>query len=378
MDADLSPLPNPPQPKPHALALKADDFRSLMASQGYPTYRADQVVQWVFEKRVWDPDQMSNLSRVIREGLKDFCSWDLPKITDQLESQDGSTKLLLDSQKGLIETVILRYEGRTSLCVSSQVGCKLACRFCQTGKLGFIRHLTCAEILAQYAIADQIVRQENRRISHVVFMGMGEPLDNYDHVVRAVNFLSNPVTESGYGLSRRNVTVSTSGIVPKIRTLSQDARCALAVSLHAAQDELRSDLMPINRKWNLSELKAALSDYQAATNQTITLEYIMIKDKNAEIQHAKDLVKWIHGLKVKVNLIPFNSHPGLPFERPDDTTIREFQKYLSDRSIPAPVRYSKGLDVSAACGQLAAKVFDTLHGAPKRSSVLTVPVQASI
>lgn len=357
---------------PHVLALRADDFRSRLGHLGEPGFRVDQVSQWIFEKRVWDPERMTNLPKGTKVRLREMCRWDLPKVIDRLESQDGSTKLLLESSKGIIEAVILRYEGRTSLCVSSQVGCKLACRFCQTGKLGFIRHLTTAEILSQYAIADQFVRQEGRRISHVVFMGMGEPLDNYDNVVNAVKFLSSPPSESGYGLSRRNVTVSTSGIVPKIRTLASDARCALAVSLHAAEDGLRSDLMPINRKWPLAELKAALAEYQSMTNQTITLEYIMIKNKNCEVQHAKDLVRWIHGLKVKVNLIPFNSHPGLPFERPDDETIRTFQKHLSDRSIPAPVRYSKGLDVSAACGQLAAKVLENLHAVPSRQSALSV------
>jgi 23S rRNA (adenine2503-C2)-methyltransferase len=293
---------------------------------------------------------------------------ELPEVVSALNSKDGSTKLLLKTPTGqYIESVILRYEGRVSLCVSSQVGCKMACSFCQTGKLGFFRHLTTHEIIAQYLIAARMVRDEGRRLSHVVFMGMGEPLDNYDNVVKSVNMLVSP---DGFGLSARHVTVSTSGIVPKIRDLAKDARCALAVSLHAARDDLRQDIMPINRKWPLSELKAALLDYQRETGDKITFEYILIRDKNCGLREAKDLMKFLHGFKAKVNLIPFNAHPGMPFDRPSDDEIRAFQVYLAERSIAAPVRYSKGLDVSGACGQLAAKTQESIHLAPARKNVL--------
>ncbi len=355
---------------PSALGLKPSMFKNQVVSWGEPAYRGDQVNQWVFEKKICDVERMSNLSEGLRDKLKSSFDWNLPKINSKLESVDGSTKILFETKLGLIESVILRYEKRTSLCVSSQVGCKLACSFCQTGKLGFLRHLTPAEILAQYIVAEQIVRSESRRISHIVFMGMGEPLDNYNNVVESVNLLTGSSPDQGFGLSRRNVTISTSGIVPKIYQLAEDAKCALAVSLHAASDELRSELMPINNKWPLAELKKALLAYQKATGDIVTLEYILIQGKNVSRTHAKELVHFIHGLRTKVNLIPFNSHPGLPYQRPSDDEIRDFQKYLSERSIPAPVRYSKGLDVSAACGQLAAKVADTISEIPKRKSLV--------
>lgn len=354
--------------KIHVFSLSPQELNGLVTSWGGSAFRGKQVVEWVYEKRTFDPDQMSNLPKDLRAQLRSQLDWTLPPVEDRLDSQDGSTKLLLKSGRGLIEAVVLRYEGRTSLCVSSQVGCKLACSFCQTGKLGFVRHLSTAEILAQFAIASDLVKPEGRRISHIVFMGMGEPLDNYDNVVAAVNRLSG---KDAFGLSVRNVTVSTSGIVPKIKELARDAQCALAVSLHAARDSLRSELMPINRKWSLQDLKEALLEYQKVTGDKITLEYILIKDKNCSLTEAKELVRFIHGLKAKVNLIPFNAHPGLPYGRPDDDTIRAFQSYLAERSVPAPVRYSKGLDVSAACGQLAAKQMETLHTVPQRSRVLT-------
>lgn len=354
--------------KPHYLSLSPERMRELVAGWGEPAYRAQQISDWVFKRRAASPEAMTNLSQALRQRLAEEFAWDMPEVASKLDGQDGSTKLLFKSERGYIESVILRYEGRTSLCVSSQVGCKLACSFCQTGKLGFVRHLSAAEILAQYVTAEQIVRPEGRRVSHVVFMGMGEPLDNYDNVVQAVNALVRP---ESFGLSARHVTVSTSGMVPRIRTLATDVRAALAVSLHAARDDLRTELMPINRKYPLTELKAALVDYQKATGDKITIEYILIKDKNCGLREAKELVRFIHGLKAKVNLIPFNAHPGLPYQRPEAEDIRLFQSYLAERSTPAPVRYSKGLEVSGACGQLAAKQLESLMESPLRARVLT-------
>lgn len=357
--------------KPHIFSLPFERVKSRLLEAGEPPYRVAQVRDWVYAKRVWNPLNMSNLPAKTREYLTREFGWELPQIKSVLNGKDSTTKLLFSSKRGVFESVIMRYDGRTSLCVSSQVGCKLACRFCQTGKLGFVRNLGAEEILGQFAVANDIVRKEGKKITHVVFMGMGEPLDNYRNSVDAANCLIKDVEkEGGFGLSRKNVTISTSGLVPKIKELSLESSCALAISLHAAQDQLRSELMPINQKWPLSELKNALLEYQKATGNLVTLEYIMIKDVNSSLKHAKDLVKWIHGLRVKVNLIPFNDHPGSSYSRPDDDVIRDFQKYLSDRSIPAPVRYSKGLDVSAACGQLAAKVLETLHASPQRSHVI--------
>ena len=358
--------------KPHFLASKHSEYRELFKAWGLPSYRADQVSQWIYKAAVHDPEQMSNLSKDLRQELFLKIDWSLPEIISCLNSQDGSTKLLLKSQKGhVIETVILRYEGRTSLCVSSQVGCKLACDFCQTGKLGFVRHLDRSEILAQVFLANQILRPEGLRVTHVVFMGMGEPLDNYTHTVSAADVL---MEEDGFFLSARHVTLSTSGLAPEIERLATESRAALALSLHAARDELRTSLMPINRRYSLERLKTALLNYQKQTGKKITIEYILIKGKNCGLREAKELVRFLHGLKTKVNLIPFNAHPGMPYERPDEDEIRTFQKYLADRSIPAPVRYSKGLDVSAACGQLAAKHIDDLHTKPARQRLLDRPL----
>ncbi len=345
------------------------DWLEFFKAQGVPAYRATQAADWIFKQFATSPEAMTNVSKDLRQALNTHFDWTLPEVVSSLDSKDGSTKLLLRTHNGqYIESVILRYEGRVSLCVSSQVGCKMACSFCQTGKLGFFRNLTTHEIIAQYLIAARQVRAEGRRLSHVVFMGMGEPLDNYDNVVKSVNMLVSP---DGFGLSARHVTVSTSGIVPRIKTLAQDCRCALAVSLHAARDELRDELMPINRKWDLAALKQSLLDYQNQSGDKITFEYIMIKDKNCGLREAKDLMKFLHGFKSKVNLIPFNAHPGMPHDRPSDDDIRAFQVYLSERSIAAPVRYSKGLDVSGACGQLAAKTQETLHAAPARKNVIS-------
>jgi 23S rRNA (adenine2503-C2)-methyltransferase len=350
------------------LGFSRRDWSAFFKERGLEGFRASQAGDWVFKHLAVSPTEMTNLSKDLRTAMASSFDWSMPEVISALDSQDGSTKLLLKTKHGqFIESVILRYEGRVSLCVSSQVGCKMACSFCQTGKLGFFRNLSTHEILAQYVIAARMVRAEGRRLSHVVFMGMGEPLDNYQNVVKAVNMLVSP---DEFALSARHVTVSTSGIVPKIRDLANDARCALAVSLHAARDDLRSELMPINRKWDLSELKSALLDYQHATGDKITFEYIMIKDKNCGLREAKDLMKFLHGFKAKVNLIPFNAHPGMPHERPTDADIRAFQVYLAERSIAAPVRYSKGLDVSGACGQLAAKTQESLHLAPARKNVL--------
>lgn len=351
------------------LSVSRAEWQDFAASIGAPKFRGGQMGDWVFKQLAKSPEEMTNIAKDLRQLLSERFDWSLPQVQSSLDAPDGSTKLLLKTSNGqLIESVILRYEGRVSLCVSSQVGCRMACSFCQTGKLGFFRNLTTHEIIAQYLIAARQVRDEGRRLSHVVFMGMGEPLDNYQNVVKAVQLLT---SQDGYGLSARHVTVSTSGVSPKIESLANDARCALAVSLHAAKDDLRQELMPINRKWNLSALKESLLKYQDSTGGKITFEYIMIRNKNCSLQHAKDLVKFLHGFRAKVNLIPFNAHPGLPHERPSDDEIRLFQSYLADRSIAAPVRYSKGLEVSGACGQLAAKTQDSLHLAPKRLNIIT-------
>lgn len=355
--------------KPHLLALTRSELKAALATAGEKPFRAGQIWDWLYAKKVVDPELMVNVPKATRLKLVSHFDLSLPTLLNRLDSKDGSSKLLFKNAKGrMIETVIMRYEGRTSLCVSCQVGCKLACSFCQTGKLGFVAHLSEAEILGQFIAANQMLRDEGKAITHVVFMGMGEPLDNYNNVVPAIAKLISP---DAFGLSHRKVTLSTSGMVPKIYKLIEDGcEAALAVSLHAATDALRTELMPINRKYDLKALKDALVHYQQVTGKTITLEFILIKDQNCTIAQAKALVKFIHGMKVKVNLIPFNAHPGLPHQRPSEDEILAFQRYLSTRSIPAPVRYSKGLDISGACGQLAAKTMNVNQALPARANLI--------
>ena len=354
--------------KPSIFSQTPHDIEDFCAHVKLPKFRAKQLIEWIFTHRESSLENMKNLPKDLKKTLNESFDWSLPEIISQLDAEDGATKLLLKGKKNQIfETVILRYKDRTSLCVSSQVGCKLACNFCQTGKLGFFRNLESSEIIAQFLLAQKILKEEGKRLSHIVFMGMGEPLDNFDRVVESINLLTKPEC---YGLSARKVTLSTSGITPKIDLLSQKVRASLAISLHATNDPLRSELMPINKKYPLASLKESLLKYQKDTGQKITIEYILIKDKNCSLKEAKELVKFLHGLRAKVNLIPFNPHPGLPYLRPDESEITAFQKHLSLRGYPSPVRYSKGLDVSAACGQLAAKNQSILASAPTRKNVV--------
>ena len=354
--------------QPSIFSQTKQDLQQLLSSWNEPRYRQNQLLDWIFSKRIIDFEQMTNIPQKTRKTLQEYFDCELPPIVSKLDAPDGSTKLLLKNKKNMTyECVILRYPKRTSLCVSSQIGCRQACNFCQTGQLGFFKQLQCEDIIAQFLLAQQIVRKEDRNISHIVFMGMGEPLDNFIPVTKAIALLT---SEEHYGISYKRVTLSTVGLAPKIDELADQVRVSLAVSLHACRDSLRSMLMPVNKRIPLSQLKKSLIDYQRKTQQKITIEYILIHQTNCGIQEAKELVQFLSGLKAKVNLIPFNSHPGLPYQKPSDDEIRKFQLYLSQRSIPAPVRYSKGLEVSAACGQLAAKSQERLFKKPDRSVVL--------
>lgn len=349
----------------------ADELRAEIGSWGESPYRAEQLILWFFKHRVFDPDRYSNLSKKFLEKLKETYDFSLPKIITRLNSPDGASKLLIADGSGKsYEAVIIRYPNRVSLCVSSQVGCKLACKFCQTGKLGFFRNLSTREIVAQFALANDIVSREGRNITNIVFMGMGEPLENFDAVMKAVKMFN-----VDFGISRHKVTVSTSGIVPKIYELSKTNHASLALSLHACRDDLRTALMPINQRYPLKDLRASLFHYQRNCDEFITIEYILIKDLNSSLREAKELVKFVNNLKVKINLIPFNAHPGLPYQRPSDEEIRAFQEYLSSRGFVSPVRYSRGLAVSAACGQLAAKSIENLAEAPLRRNIIVEKVQ---
>ncbi len=347
--------------KPFALDLTEASWKEWLTQVSAPAFAAKQILDWIFRHNVTDPSLFSNLSLSVREALQRDFRWDLFTIDSALSSIDGSEKLLLRTADGLFtEAVIMPSENRMTLCVSSQVGCRMGCTFCQTGKIGFKRHLSRGEILAQIVLANQ--RLGERKVSNVVFMGMGEPLDNYEEVVAACRIM---IDARYFGLSRHRVTVSTSGLIPEIQRLGQDLPVRLAISLHSADDVRRSAMMPVNRKYPLIDLKKALLEYPAPSRYGITFEYVMIKGENDSVKDAKRLVSFLHGIKAKVNLIPMNHFPGSQMSSADSEQIRAFQTYLSDRSIPAPVRYSRGQDVSAACGQLAAKREEELEMDPR-------------
>lgn len=367
--ASIPPLPNTAPTKaskPFGLDLTLACWRKWMQTIGVSAFHAEQVMEWLFARHVMHPREWTNLPLKCREQAESDFSWELPHIDSRLTSTDGSEKLLLRLHDGLLtETVLMPSSGRITLCVSSQVGCRMGCTFCQTGKMGFSRNLSQGEILAQLVLANQILleKEEGQRVSNVVFMGMGEPLENFDPVVSACQIMLHPRL---FALSKHRVTVSTSGLIPEIERLGKAVPVALAISLHSADETVRSQLMPINKRYPLKELKQVLLDYPCDARYGITFEYVMINGVNDSIQQAKKLVSFVHGFKkVKVNLIPMNPHPGSDLGTTPPEAIEAFQKHLSTRGIPAPIRHSRGPDISGACGQLAAKRQEELQLDPR-------------
>lgn len=349
--------------KPYALDFSDDNWTQWVEMRGHAKFVAKQIREWIWAKGVVDPQQFTNISKKIREHLSEEFDWDMPTIDTVLSSSDGSEKILFRARDGLFaECVLMPSDKRVTLCISSQVGCRWGCTFCQTGRMGLTRSLSSGEILSQVLLANQRLKEE-RKVSNIVFMGMGEPLDNFEAVVEVCRTLTDPKL---FGLSKHRVTVSTVGLVPEIERLGKEVAVSLAISLHTADNDHRASMMPVAKQYSLEVLKKALLDYPVQTRHGITFEYVMIQGENDSIQHAKKLVKFVHGLKAKVNLIPMNAHPGNPMRASEEESLRNFQKYLSDRSIPAPVRYSRGQDVSAACGQLAMKRQEELHLEPHK------------
>lgn len=356
--------------KENPLDLSLEEWLQWCQKKGFPPFAGKQIYQWIYQKNELNPLEFTNLSLKMREELVNSFDWELFTVEAHLVSIDKSEKFLLKTVDGLlIEMVLMPYENRLTLCISSQVGCRMGCTFCQTGKMGFKRNLTSGEIIGQILFANRHLRgaESNQVVTNVVFMGMGEPLDNYDAVVKACAKMIDP---NGLALSKSRVTISTSGLVPEINNLGKELPVRLAISLHTALEEERSAMMPINRKYSLKTLKEALLEYPAPARTGITFEYVMIQGKNDTIGHAKALVKYLHGLKASVNLIPINHFPGIEMEPSDAERIRQFQLYLSERSIPAPVRYSRGQDISGGCGQLAAKNKDEIDLDPRELHAL--------
>ena len=330
---------------------------------GEKRFRATQLFRWIHQRGARDFDQMSDLAKSLREKLKTTAHIRALPVVSQHISQDGTIKWLFDVGDGnAVETVFIPEDDRGTLCVSSQAGCAVGCRFCSTGHQGFSRNLSTAEILAQLWFAEHFLRQhlrtDERVISNVVMMGMGEPLQNYSALIPALKVM---LDDHGYGLSRRRVTVSTSGVVPMIERLAQDCPVALAVSLHAPNDALRDSLVPLNRKYPLDELLRACVGYLAhAPRDFITFEYCMLDGVNDSPEHARELIALVrhHGIRCKFNLIPFNPFAASGLLRSPQARVQAFAKLLLEADIVTTVRKTRGDDIDAACGQLAGDVKD--------------------
>ena len=350
-----------------------------LAAQGEKPFRAKQLFQWIHQRGVADLDAMSDLAKSLREKLKVVAEVRPPAILSEHRSADGTVKWLFDVGVGNgIETVFIPEDDRGTLCVSSQVGCALDCKFCSTGRQGFNRDLSVGEIVGQLWVANKRLEElggarlgegqgeGTRPISNVVMMGMGEPLNNFGPVTDAMEIM---LDDMAYGLSRRRVTLSTSGVVPHIRKLKERLPVALAVSLHAPNDAIRSRIMPINDAYPIASLLEACRDYlEVAPRDFITFEYVMLKGVNDAPDHARELVRTLAGTPSKVNLIPFNPFPQSGFEKTDPERVRLFQKVLLDAGIIATVRKTRGDDIDAACGQLAGQVVNRM----KRKTVNVV------
>ena len=328
-----------------------DALKEEFIKMGEKAFRAEQVFKWIYESKVSSFDEMTNLSLELREKLKQnytMCNFNILK---KQESSDGTKKYLFDVLDGnAIETVLMSYHHGYSICVSSQIGCKMGCKFCASTGINFIRDLTSGEIVEQILAVE---RDNQIRISNVVFMGIGEPLDNYDNVVNAIRIINNP---KGINIGARHISISTSGLVPKIYQLAEEnIQCTLSISLHATTDEKRSSMMPVNNRYNIEELLKACKDYIKKTNRRISFEYALAKDNNDNLEDAKRLVKLLKGMICHVNLIPINKIDNGAYTKSSNENIMKFRDYLNEHGIVATIRRELGSDIDAACGQLRRK-----------------------
>ncbi len=356
--------------KTNLLDFDRESMGAFFSELGERPFRAKQVIQWIHQRGVWDFDLMTDLSKSLREKLKEKTELAMPELVQEQISNDGTRKWLLKLNSGnCIEAVYIPEASRGTLCVSSQVGCALDCTFCATAQQGFNRNLTTSEIIAQLMFAEQRLKKETweeRAVSNVVLMGMGEPLLNFNNVVKATNLM---LDDMAYGLSKRRVTLSTAGVVPALERLKEVSDISLAISLHAPNDELRSQLVPLNKKYPIKSVLGACREYiKGKHHRSITIEYIMLRDFNDRPQHARQLAALLRGIPVKINLIPFNPFPGAysGFERSTDEAIIKFRDLLMAAGYTAITRRTRGEDIDAACGQLAGKVIDKTKRTAKR------------
>jgi 23S rRNA (adenine2503-C2)-methyltransferase len=352
--------------KINLLGLDKKAMQAFFESIGEKPYRADQVLKWVHFNGVTDFNLMTNISKTLRQTLSEKAEIVTPQILLEKAASDDTFKWLLRLSDGnCIETVFIPEKTRGTLCISSQVGCILNCDFCSTGKQGFSRNLTTAEIISQLWIAVRQLSKSNgihdHAVTNVVMMGMGEPLLNFDNVLPALNIM---LDDFAYGLSKRRVTVSTAGVVPKMYELREMTDVALAVSLHAPNDELRDKIVPLNKKYPLSELMDVCRSYFKDDNRrSITMEYVMLKGVNDTPVHARQLIKVLNGVRAKVNLIPFNPFPHTDYQRSDTETILIFRDILMKAGLNTTIRRTRGDDIDAACGQLVGSSKSTLSRA---------------
>lgn len=328
-----------------------DELKQVISDLGEKPYRAEQIFKWIMQDNVTSFDDMTNLSLELREKLKNEFDLHIFKILKKQESKDGTKKYLFDVLDGnAIESVLMEYKHGKTICVSSQIGCKMGCKFCASTGVKFARSLSSGEIVEQLLA---VQRDENIKISNLVFMGIGEPLDNYDNVMKAIKILNN---QKGINMGARHISISTSGLVPKIYKLAdENLQCTLSISLHNSSNEKRSEMMPINNTYNIEELMKACKYYIEKTNKRISFEYALAKDNNDNLEDAKALIKLLKGMICHVNLIPINKIEDGKYSKSTNENIIKFRDYLNENGIVATIRRELGSDIDAACGQLRKK-----------------------
>lgn len=351
-----------PAQRTNLLGLSKSKMEAFLQTLGERPFRAIQLLKWIHQQGVTDFDAMSNISKALREKLKDCAEIRPPLIKDCFAAKDGCFKWIVEVESGSsVETVFIPEAGRGTLCISSQAGCSLDCSFCATGKQGFNSDLTTAEIIGQLWLVNQAFNtfgtKTPRKVTNVVMMGMGEPLMNFDNVMDAVGLM---MEDNCYGLSKRRVTISTSGVVPKIYEMQKYTDASIAVSLHAPNDALRSEIVPINKKYPISELLKSVNAYLESfpDSRVATIEYILIAGVNDHRQHARELAELLRDTPCKINLIPFNPFTGSAYKRSSDSAISNFRKILQNAGYIVTVRTTRGDEIGAACGQLVGQVDD--------------------
>jgi 23S rRNA (adenine2503-C2)-methyltransferase len=352
--------------------LQLQDMATLLAEAGEPGFRATQLCHWVYKRQASSLQQMTDLPEPLRQRLQERLYVSTLTLVRQQRSTDGTEKFLFCLEDGnQIETVLIPAGEKRTICVSTQVGCAIGCRFCLTAQGGLVRSLRPAEIVSQVLSFQEPGKTLGRTFTNIVFMGMGEPLDNFQGTVQAIRILT---ADWGLGISPRRITVSTSGLVRRLEAFGRaDLKVNLAVSLNATTDAVRTQIMPINKAYPIATLLAACRAFPLAVRQRITFEYVLLREVNDTLADAKRLVQLMHGLRCKINLLPLNEIPGVPYRRPRDETVQQFQNYLLQHGISAFVRQSRGRDISAACGQLrfAERTTKRLSGQASQATMLS-------